>query len=137
MKINRNLIILLVIFCNLVYSLVFSFFSVIVSIRNQTNTNFSVCEANHIFFPLEMACSFILLFRFMILFTGSLLYTIIDSRCKIAWSNSHQNRNQLRRDIKFAVTVCVINISNIFLDFSHYMVNIVVRMLKLSFWENR
>jgi len=124
-QINKNLVILFIISFNLIYSVSYPFFSEITLIRNQSNQTFSDCVHNDIFFSLEMAFSFVLPFIIMIIFTTLLLYTIIESRCRIAQSGSQQNRNRLKKDIKFAVTICLINISYIALDLPFYTLHIL------------
>ncbi len=135
-KFNRNLIILLIISFALIYSSTFAIlpdepkaFSL-----NRTNTNNSSLEQNYTFYcsaPLaffltETLVSQIIPILITFLFSCLLIHTIFKSRLKLLRLTSRQDRRKLLRDIKFAISTLIINISYVLLNlplFIYFILN--------------
>ena len=124
-KLNRNLILFLIVCFVSIYS---STFAILVDVEKNSpvnnSSNFSSFKKNVSFnclipsnFSLtELISSLITPFMITFLFSCLLIQAICDSRVKLARLTSTQDKRRLKKDIKFAITTLTINVSYLLLN---------------------
>ena len=124
LKLNRNLVILLIILIALIYSATYAILPEYKTSLNNSSLNNSsfnnnsfnnnslsfVCYKSVISFLLEMIFSVLIPSLMTLLFSCLLIRSILESRLKILNLNTQKDRRRLKKDIIFAISTLIINI---------------------------
>ena len=124
LKLNRNLVILLIILIALIYSATYAILPEYKTSLNNSSLNNSsfnnnsfnnnslsfVCSNSVISFLLEMIFSVLIPSLMTLLFSCLLISSILESRLKILNLNTQKDRRRLKKDIIFAISTLIINI---------------------------
>ena len=141
-KFNRNLIILIITSIDSIYSVIFAILAVQPIEKstlsgNNTNITQSInisfnCTSHLILFPIETVFSQLIPFLITFLFSCLLIHTIFESRLKFFSLTSPQDRKRLKRDIIFAITTLIINLTYILLNWPLYIILILIKNINIK-----
>ena len=146
LKLNRNLVILLIILIALIYSATYAILPEYKTSLNNSSLNNSsfnnnsfnnsslsfVCYKSVISFLLEMIFSVLIPSLMTLLFSCLLISSILESRLKILNLNTQKDRRRLKKDIIFAISTLIINILYLLFDLPLFII-LISKKLKPNY----
>jgi hypothetical protein len=160
----QNTVIFLIVIFNLIYYIPFFIYSKLFIVysnetnilnntnyinntNNELNCYFTELYHKKVLYMMDLINSTLIPFILMFIFSILLIYTIFKSRLRILRLNSAIDRKKLRKDIKFAftsillnVTFCIINlpvcVANLLNDISEYYYKLLLYLFFISFCIN-
>jgi len=146
LKLNRNLVILLIILIALIYSATYAILPEYKTSLNNSSLNNSsfnnnsfnnnslsfVCSKSFISYLLEMIFSVLIPSLMTLLFSCLLIRSILESRLKILNLNTQKDRRRLKKDIIFAISTLIINILYILFDLPLFII-LISKKLKPNY----